>query len=266
MKKKYFLSGGGNKIKELLIDEIETLNKAFDELSENRKLNWGYSFLEKNYHVLFEETDKVFSTLSKNHPNSWSELESATQSINFYFFNYLTSINTFLDHNLKFISNRFGADSIEKSDFTNLTHTLYDSHFEYRLLYSLRNYTSHSGFSICAINSEEILIGYNRKGVNYQPCLLRSELLKNGKFKKIIKEDLKSQREKISIFDLISKSLDHYKSLNALVNKSLSKSIDGHKQNISNILEIKRGEIETKQLIIDDGSKKKIAQIPYHYL
>lgn len=114
--------------------------------------------------------------------------------MNFYFLNYLTSINTFLDHNLKFLSTRFGKDSEEKAEFEKLTSQLFDENFEYRLLYKLRNYTVHVGFSICGISSEEYRVDASMKRVSYTPCLLNDELLKNKNFLgAIVRKDIEEK-------------------------------------------------------------------------
>ena len=55
----------------------------------NKKLEWAFIFLDKNFSILFSETDQLFNKLSLAKVNTWEELESATLEINRNLLNYL---------------------------------------------------------------------------------------------------------------------------------------------------------------------------------
>ncbi|PIF02287.1 MAG: hypothetical protein CR996_00705 [Draconibacterium sp.] len=254
-------------IKTFTDNEVELLKESIDKLVESSKRNWSYYFIENNRKILTEQTNKTLSELSTKRPNTWKDLEQAFILMNFYFMNYLTSINTFLDQNLNFLSKRFGKDSNEKIKFKELTSELFDKYFEYRLLYKLRNYTVHAEFSICGISSEEKMINPNTKRVSYTPCILKGELLKNKSYLgAIVTKDIEERDNNISIFDLIHKSIKHYELLQEHTTKIVNLDDIKHKKEIINILEITEDEYGKYQLIIEDDNQVKVAQIPYHYL
>lgn len=60
--------------------------------------------------------------------------------------NWLLSFRAFLDHLQTHLSELFGKDSAEMQSFKDLTSDAFDSHFGYRFLYRLRNFTQHCGF------------------------------------------------------------------------------------------------------------------------
>ena len=256
----------GQRIRTLQSEEVKLMNISIDKLIESSKRKWSFYYVRKNQEILIEQTDNALSELAKKHPNSWKDLEEVSILMNFYFLNFLASINTFLDQNCKFLSKRFGKDCEEKVRFEKLTSKLFDEHFEYRLLYKLRNYTVHAGFSICGISSEEKIIDANTKSVIYSPCLLKGELLKNKSYLGSVKKDIEDANDKILIYDLIHKSMTHYKSLETLANEMVEKSNSQHKIEIINILNISENELGKFQLIIEDANQVKVAQIPYHYL
>jgi hypothetical protein len=61
--------------------------------------------------------------------------------------NWLLGFRAFLDHVQAHLSELFGKSSEEIHKFKEVTNRAFDSHFGYRFLYRLRNYTQHCGFS-----------------------------------------------------------------------------------------------------------------------
>ena len=62
--------------------EKEIINNSINSMIRNKKLEWAFIFLDKNFSILFSETDQLFNKLSLAKVNTWEELESATLEIN----------------------------------------------------------------------------------------------------------------------------------------------------------------------------------------
>lgn len=62
--------------------------------------------------------------------------------------NYLNAVRIFVDHFKTKISRSFGKDSSALADYQKLLKSEFDEYFSYRLLYKLRNYTTHCGLPL----------------------------------------------------------------------------------------------------------------------
>ncbi len=62
--------------------------------------------------------------------------------------NFLRAVRAFLDYSKKHLSDRYGKTSSEVRAFENVTHEEYDTHFSYRLMDQVRNYTQHVGGAV----------------------------------------------------------------------------------------------------------------------
>jgi hypothetical protein len=133
----------------------------FDKYLENA-LN---SFLQK----------KNFNLLDNNIP----EVKYVSRNANRFLFNFLTSARTYLDHTETYLKRKYGVNSPEFIKFKEQTNVLYDSHFEYRFIYKLRNYAQH-----CAIPLNRITLEYQGtdlegRKLSLTPIFDKNELLKN---------------------------------------------------------------------------------------
>ncbi|MGY2096069.1 hypothetical protein [Pseudomonas simiae] len=62
--------------------------------------------------------------------------------------NYLNAVRIFVDHFKMKISRSFGKSSEQLGEYQQLLKTEFDEYFSYRLLYRLRNYTTHCGLPL----------------------------------------------------------------------------------------------------------------------
>ncbi len=252
---------------ELTSEQLNDLNYSFDSLTEFSKNSWIFKIVELNYQTLMNTTDGIFSILSKSFPNTWYELEQASIEFNRHFLNYLSSMNTFLDQQSKFLSNYFGKDSDELKKFRDRTTDFFDNHFAYRLLYKIRNYTVHCGFSILSINSsQEIVNNGSTKRITYVPYFLKEELLKNFDFGSVLKPELKNMDGNIKVYDLVNKSISLYQELNEIVIKLIQPDKEKHILKVKSILKINNSNKRNLHLLISNEESEKLANIPYHYL
>jgi hypothetical protein len=241
--------------------EKELINNSINLMIRNKKLEWAYIILEKNFNILFSETDKLFKNLSLNKNNTWEELEFVTIEINRNLLNYLATQNSYLDHTEKYLKNIFGENSIEFEEYKKRQSSFFDNYFSYRFFYNLRNYSIHYGYSICGIKIEK-----NEKIVNYIPEFLLNELLIYKNWHGTIKVDLKKLSGNFSAFNLIKESFECFGELNKFISNILSESNNNSKQNILNLLNVEKEDIENYCFLLDYGNEVKISDIPIHYL
>ena len=241
--------------------EKDIINNSINLMIRNKKLEWAYIILEKNFNILFSETDILFKNLSLKKNNTWEELEYVTLEINRNLLNYLATQNSYLDHTEKYLKNIFSENSIEFEEYKKRQSYFFDSFFSYRFFYHLRNYSVHYGYSICGIKIQK-----NEKSVNYIPEFLLDELMiyKNGH--STIKVDLKSFSGNFKAFNLIKESFVCFGELNKYISSILSESNNKSKQNILNLLNVKKDDIKNYCFLLDYGNEVKISEIPIHYL
>ncbi|MGW5742328.1 hypothetical protein [Amycolatopsis sp. NPDC003861] len=94
------------------------------------------------------------------------------------------------------ISDRFGKDSQQLSNFTLATKQAYDEHFGYRLVEGLRNYVAHRAMPPISGNIQQSR-GTQPNEVVITPTITLSKtpLLESGKMPKILKQDLEDHPE-----------------------------------------------------------------------
>lgn len=151
-----------------------------------------------------------FNLLDNNIP----ELKYISRNANRFLFNFLTSSRTYLDHTETYLKRTYGSTSVEATKFKEQTIKLYDSHFEYRFIYKLRNYAQH-----CAIPLNKITLEYqglepeNRK-LTLIPIFDKTELLKNfSEWGSQVKSDFQSQPNEMFVKKIIDV---YYKCLETL--------------------------------------------------
>lgn len=234
-------------------------------MGEFSKNSWAFKIIEANYLTLIETTDEEFCILSKSFPNSWYDFEQTSFVFNRHFLNYISSLKTFLDHQNKFLSNHFGKDSDELKKFEKKTSYFFDNEFAYRLLYHLRNYSVHCGFSILKISSYSEPVN-SGKEITYIPKLIREDLLKKFNFGNILKPELESMQGNIEVFDLVYRSIELYRELNELVNSLIKIDKENYISKVKSILRIESNKQNDLHLFIINGDSKIKSEIPYHYL
>lgn len=129
-------------------------------------------------------------------------MESIHLDLNRHLLNVLSMFRSFLDHTDTSFSREFGPSSFQKTEWTKFTNSLYDSSFEYRFVYKLRNYAQHVGLPPLNISFENSM---DQEGTTFRLDFSKNELVKekdlwNAK----ILEDLKSKPDNIPVLDILN--------------------------------------------------------------
>lgn len=239
--------------------ENNLINNCINGMIKNKKMEWSFSALEKNYKVLFSNTDLIFTKLAIENNDTWEKLEKAALEINRNLLNYLATQNTFLDHSRHFLSQTFGKNSPEFKNFEILTTKLFDENFAYRFLYKIRNYTVHCGFALSAIS-----ISKNKSEIIYTPKFMINELLLSKDWGPV-KSDLLKIKDDFSAFDIVKDCFICFKILQEYLINFLSKSNLSHQNNILELLKIEKNSLKDYCFLIENGIDINVAEIPIHY-
>lgn len=125
-------------------------------------------------------------------------------SLNFsrQFLNILSMFRSFLDHTDFSLSREFGKDSTQLKKWKSILSEQYDSFFEYRLFYKLRNYCQHIGVPPMHI---EYTNSADEDGISFRLDLQRDQLLEEKSvWNTQLIQDLESAPDRIPVIDSLN--------------------------------------------------------------
>lgn len=113
--------------------------------------------------------------------------------------NILSMFRSLLDHSNFSISRKFGKDSNNLRKWKTIQSEQYDSFFEYRLFYNLRNYCQHIGMPPMNISFSNSI---EKEGISFRLDFQRDKLLEERSvWKQKLIQDLESAPENIPVID-----------------------------------------------------------------
>jgi hypothetical protein len=124
-------------------EEYDSISEALARLRRFSDQD-TFELVRHNFEELVQTVDDVRQVLER----SASNLAPARQShrrIQTCLVNWLQSTRVFLDQTSARLRRDFGADSNAVQEFETATHSEYDAHLTYRLVYKLRDYCTHIG-------------------------------------------------------------------------------------------------------------------------
>lgn len=117
--------------------------------------------------------------------------------------NILSMFRSLLDHSDFSLSREFGKDSAQLEKWKSIQSEQYDTFFEYRLFYKLRNYCQHIGIPPLQIRYTDSV---DQEGISFRLDLQRDRLLEERSvWNKQLIQDLESAPDKISVIDSLNK-------------------------------------------------------------
>lgn len=204
--------------RELLDEEYEKLINLSDQL----RLFSNCQTLYKIF--LFNFSDFMEYVISVDVPPlamsaRTSQFDEITFNINRYLNNMLSAFKAYDDHIPSQLNRRFGKNSPQLESFKKEKSKIYDSFFEYRFLYKLRNYTQHREFPKYHIEYKADLTSSSPEssiGV-YQFLLDAPTLLSNYDSWGTCKRDLLNRTSFINIKEEANKLATHMTNLDIYV-------------------------------------------------
>ncbi len=181
------------------------------------------------YELVFENKNEFITALNRDSIEMVKSSLSIQGNRNIYdkyysnfnrlFLNYISSIQTYLDHNETYVHRKFGNKSYEAIRFKTWTSQCFDNYFSYRFFYKLRNYAVH-----CVLPLQEFNLSVEREGdgargslkIEFKPETLLANYNEWGK----VKNDLQKFTDNFSLIPLIEEMtkilLDFFMFINIL--------------------------------------------------
>lgn len=127
------------------------------------------------------------------------------------FLNILSMFRSFLDHSDFSLSREFGKGSAQLEKWKAIQSEQYDSFFEYRLFYKLRNYCQHIGVPPMQI---EYTDSADQEGIGFRLDLQRDQLLEErSAWNKQLIQDLESAPDKIPVIESLNNWSECFRAL-----------------------------------------------------
>lgn len=169
-------------VRELTPAEVESYQQASLELSKyirKRQLLQLVCVNQEFYRTTIQQLTQEFVA---NPAVTFERGNSMVLSINCALLNFLSGVKTFLDHEETALNREFKRESQEFQNFKKATANEYDSHFEYRFMYKLRNFTQHCGMPIGELKLDAVSRSLKSPEVateTLEPLFVRDYLLNN---------------------------------------------------------------------------------------
>lgn len=199
-------------------------------------------YLEESVAGLASEQKPILHYNRKN-------IQVIYRNVNRLFLNLLGSARTFLDHTETYLKRKYGKKSIKVAGFKRKTNELYDSSFEYRFIYKLRNFAQHCGFPV-----SEISIRRRGREIILNPIFKKQILLNNFPgWGSQVKGDIEKQLEEFSATPIISEFFRNIQELNDKVRDIEKTSVLEFIKNIEDfILKYKNQDKDSQLCIFHD--------------
>lgn len=138
--------------------------------------------------------------------------DSRNRQLKIALVNWLLGFRAFLDHLQTHLSELFGTDSSEMQSFKEVTNRAFDSHFGYRFLYRLRNFTQHCGFPPVWVRVDPNETQSAFVGLERAPLLERSDV-----WGAIVRPELEAQPRLFPVEPLVEEAMKCVDEINVAV-------------------------------------------------
>jgi hypothetical protein len=186
---------------------LEKLKLNISKLEKFRLHSELHSIFLINFIELSRYFEETIDELTKKQVvmlrNNTKDFRHIIRNANRLILNLLSSGRTLTDHQETYLKKEYGKESNEAIRYKTFTSKIFDSFFEYRFIYKLRNYAQHCGFPISHLKFETKNERQNQKRNIYarlNPLFNRDELLKKyDGWGQIVKNDLKNQAQEFPV-------------------------------------------------------------------
>lgn len=188
---------------------------------------------------------------------SYSKFQNEINSVNRRIVNLLSACRLYIDHSSHHLSNIFNGDEEKKNEVKSYASHEYDTALGYRVMEALRNYVQHRGFPVqrCTYNSKRVEDKeHNKVLFSLTPYLDVVKLKEDGKFKKVVLEELETIGEKHDIKPLLREYVSSISSIHEK-NRALLAEFTGQWESTFN------RHIETFKLETGDDSVVGLAAV-----
>lgn len=154
----------------------------------------------------FEIQNLKFEIVRDIHENILDTLKNGTSNYQLFrqIMELMSTFNAFLNHWNTFLKREFGESSPNYIRFKKSTSDQFDSYFEYRFLYGLRNYIHHCGMPNIIVNAK---LDNNDLPI-YELTVTKAELLSDMDWHKRVKTDFQTMGDSFDILPYFKVLID----------------------------------------------------------
>lgn len=208
-------------VRTLSKEEFEKYSDQINQLEKFRVDDQLFKLIQFNYADLEEKKIHYLKQFISNPRIDFDEFSIQFLDLNRLILNLLSSIRTYLDHTETRLKRSFGETSTEYSLFKKFSSESFDSHFAYRFLAKLRNYSQH-----CGLPAGSISLTDDQNGRKLNLYLVRDDLLeKFDSWGALVRPDLQLQEDLFDIFPLIETKISLLKKINDKLNEQALKKL-----------------------------------------
>jgi hypothetical protein len=214
-------------------DVLEEYRNKSRILIDLQPVTIDYDCVSRNRDALFETIIALRNDRQLAHmPLAGAEkfLDDAINRMNQHVNNFLASTRAFIDHAKTRLERRFGGNSPEVSAFKQDTSCLFDSHFSYRFLYSLRDYGTHCDLPVMNAN---VGAAYDEAGSFRSEVAFmvdRDRILSEFNLKRRVRQDVKLQEPMINLIPLIEEQAEWNRQLfKGMLERQKDNLLESHK-------------------------------------
>lgn len=228
-------------IRELNNAEYEEYERTIECLTDFSSELQLFTIVYMNYNDHKKILNQYFEDFTNIPSMRISQIESMNLNINRYILNFLSSVRTYLDHSKTNLKKRNEKDSQRVGLFESACNNAYESHFSYRFLYKLRNYTQHFGMPVGKLSLQKSLIpSSNDIHHSFVVEFNRDELLRYDKWGPQLKSEIQKLPPTFEITPHITVMMKCIERINfILISDELPKLIKGAEYMKQLITEIK---------------------------
>lgn len=142
-------------LRELSKEEYDKITGLSEQIHKYHYHKRRYRELELNLEDFFAKYSHYEAcAITGKYEDKQDFFELVYVDLNRVLTNFLSSFRLFADNLQIFIRKKYGRESSQAIEFDRILKNEFDSKFEYRLIYALRNYSQHNYFPINLINLE----------------------------------------------------------------------------------------------------------------
>jgi len=203
----------------ITVSDFNLTNDEKKIFSEVSNIYTDFNTIKKLYYMYqrdLEQFNSHFNDVEEGKVMKKLNDHTAQHDFDRFLVHILSSSRLFITYFENSLIREYGKDSWQFKKWDKLTSKIYDTYFEYRFSYHLRNYTQHRGLPISTITTT-LTDDDSQRFCTCEIMLNAQNLLdSNYNWKKIIRDDLNEIKNNNENIDLVELLNSHEESMNII--------------------------------------------------
>ncbi len=209
----YLIAGNGDSrdpIQKLETNDMTLIKGACEAIYE-------FEYFDRRFVEIKLNFDEFFKVFKESEVQLLSQPDDKLRDKNFNlifidinrtFSNYISSYKLQIDHCDQRLMSKYGENSEQYEEFKKHKNSTFDTHFTYRLIYYLRNFSQHKDFAINDMSIDSVRIGDDKYEDEFIISFDKNQLLKDKDIKRKLSLDLTLYNDFFPAMPHIKKSFE----------------------------------------------------------